>query len=902
MKISKRNRPLVLISLILFPMVIILCSFSLNVQAGPPIPEPDPNNGWHWDVNVGDQIYFEGEFILTNSTNGEVYAMWKDIWIYNITSIEDITTNWLGTHLFSQVNATRCYYNVTDGVNELEAYGESEELALFGHNSTDPITHRIRAGTSGVPFLLPINRTIGLDVDILAPIINETFYYPMGQVAFNKFDSYEFDNNTNWIHFENSTDHFYTDGYYFDNGTLEYGEAYLAAYMEDDPIYINATIRQVFDYIITDEVEWGVNVGDEIPFTMYMGSSDVDDADEIILNITHFDEVLFNKSKNSFSDEDNIYMVYQAVFADMFMWNGTDYNFIENTMISASNNFYPQYYDEVGGDPIMPLLWPINVPLEDYEFMWNLDTLRIWEGMRYDTINIMENGLLEFELSNSTSIDYVEIQMNKTTGITKSFLNINSEEEVMYFEVRSQTLVDWSVNVGDILYYKNNEEDLWDVQATILGTGSVYANMSEMFVPMGIALPSGQPEYQFFSYLYANISEWDSTTNSWDFDHGQPFAVANIYWPISPLQFDFGPPVLMPKGTTSSELSGLFDFYSSVFDVITYSPGHVLLRNSTLDRELNFYFDETSGRVTMMSGWMKQPTPGSDWNYMSIYPKFYKALTPGSNPFTLSTDFPSGITVSMDVDVSIGGPDAALIYNYFTMNPVNVSVPEGTPLGFFDQLLINWSLISGNITMTVTLPLSIDIDEIILFLYAFNMSGSMNWDSAPPEFYANYVTFDNLTNSMIYKMEPNMFFKGIMSAMSYEYINIPGDFTLTSTADDPDDDGDFDLTWTASSLANTYTIYQYDKFITEINGSLTILAAGVTDLTYSLSGYTNGTYYFIVVAVNSYGETLSNCIQIVVEIPPSEAGEPEIPGYNLLFLSLMLIIVSGLVIRKVRKK
>ncbi len=804
MKMSKRNRPLVLISLILFPMVIILCSFSLNVQAGPPIPEPDPNNGWHWGVDVGDQIYFEGEFILTNSTNGEVYSMWKDIWIYNITTIEDVIIDWLGTHEFSQVNATQCYYNVTEG--ELEAYydGYSSEIALFGYDSTDPITHRIRAGNNGIPFILPINGSSGVEVDILAPIINETFYYPMGNMAFNAFDNYTFDVDLKRIHFWNSTDGFFSDGRYYDNGTLEYGEAYLAAYMEDDPIYINATIRQVFDYIITDEVEWGVNVGDEIPFTMYMGSSDVGDADEIILNITHFDEVLFNKSKNSFSDEDNIYMVYQAVFADMFMWNGTDYNFIENTMISASNNFYPQYYDEVGGDPIMPLLWPINVPLEDYEFMWNLDTLRIWEGMRYDTINIMENGLLEFELSNSTSIDYVEIQMNKTTGITKSFLNINSEEEVMYFEVRSQTLVDWSVNVGDILYYKNNENELRDVQATILGIGSVYANMSEMFVPMGIALPSGQPEYQFFSYLYANISEWDFTTNSWDFDDGQPFAVANIYWPISPLQFEFGPPVLMPEGTTSSELSGLFDFYSSVFDVITYSPGHVLLRNSTLDRELNFYFDETSGRVTMMSGWIKQPTPGSDWNYMSIYPKFYEALTPGSNPFTLSTDFPSGITVSMDVDVSIGVPEAALIYNYFTMNPVNVSLPNGTAMAYFDQLFVNHYLISGNITMTITLPTSIDLTEMIFFFYAYNMSGTHEWDSPPPEFYIDSVTYNFVLNTITIEMPA--WDRGVISAMAY-----------FSIEDIPD----------------------------------------------------------------------------TVE---------EIPGYNIFFLSLMMIIVSGLVIRKVRKK
>lgn len=136
------------------------------------------------------------------------------------------------------------------------------------------------------------------------------------------------------------------------------------------------------------------------------------------------------------------------------------------------------------------------------------------------------------------------------------------------------------------------------------------------------------------------------------------------------------------------------------------------------------------------------------------------------------------------------------------MNPVNVSVPEGTPLVFFDQLLINWSLISGNITTTVTLPTSIDVDDIIIYLYAYNMSGTLEWDEAPPEFYNNYVTIDSLTNSIIYKMEPSMFLKGIISTMSYKLIT----------------------------------------------------------------------------------------------------AEEEIPGYSLFFLSLMIIIVSGLVIRKVRKK
>jgi len=215
MKISKSKRTIVLIVLVLIPMLLMITSFNLNAQAGPVIPEPDPENGWHWEVDVGTEIYFETEFILTNSSTGEVASMWKDIWIYNITSIEDVTLDWLGIHEFSQVNATQCYYNVSDG--EIEPYySNSQELALFGYNSTDPITHRIRAGQMGMPFLVPINGSSGVEVDILAPIINETFYTPLGNMAFNAFSNYTFDIGLDRIYFWNETPglHYYSDAYY----------------------------------------------------------------------------------------------------------------------------------------------------------------------------------------------------------------------------------------------------------------------------------------------------------------------------------------------------------------------------------------------------------------------------------------------------------------------------------------------------------------------------------------------------------------------------------------------------------------------------------------------------------------------------------------------------------------
>jgi len=98
---------------------------------------------------------------------------------------------------------------------------------------------------------------------------------------------------------------------------------------------------------------------------------------------------------------------------------------------------------------------------------------------------------------------------------------------------------------------------------------------------------------------------------------------------------------------------------------------------------------------------------------------------------------------------------------------------------------------------------------------------------------------------------------------------LPGSFTLSSNASDPDDNGLFILSWTGSSGATNYSIYQYSSFITEINGSLTLLADEITDPSLDLSGYSDGTYYYIVVAHNQIGDTSSNCITVIVQITKS---------------------------------
>ncbi len=123
----------------------------------------------------------------------------------------------------------------------------------------------------------------------------------------------------------------------------------------------------------------------------------------------------------------------------------------------------------------------------------------------------------------------------------------------------------------------------------------------------------------------------------------------------------------------------------------------------------------------------------------------------------------------------------------------------------------------------------------------------------------------------------------------------PGDFTLSSNAGNPDNNGIFELSWTTASEANNYSVYRSSSFITVIDGSVTLLANEITDLTWALSGYVDGTYYFIVVAHNNNGDTLSNCVEITVAIPG-------IPGYDSALILLTILGISFLLIKSKLKR
>jgi len=134
--------------------------------------------------------------------------------------------------------------------------------------------------------------------------------------------------------------------------------------------------------------------------------------------------------------------------------------------------------------------------------------------------------------------------------------------------------------------------------------------------------------------------------------------------------------------------------------------------------------------------------------------------------------------------------------------------------------------------------------------------------------------------------------------VNIEIPQLPEPFNLNTDADTPSDsDGEFKLFWTESNNANNYSVYQYSRYITEINGSLTLLSEEITDREFLISGYNNGEYYFIVIAKNNDGTILSNCINVNVVISTS-SNPASISGYPVYFIGITCIVVISILFKK----
>jgi len=236
--------------------------------------------------------------------------------------------------------------------------------------------------------------------------------------------------------------------------------------------------------------------------------------------------------------------------------------------------------------------------------------------------------------------------------------------------------------------------------------------------------------------------------------------------------------------------------------------------------------------------------------------------------------------------------NSTILYNDLQIQYSNSHVPTlsngqvNPNIGYNGSTVFTFSVIYSDKDNNAPYSITVTIDSDIFSMKKQNPSDSNYMDGYVYKLKKILSKIGNYTFS--FNCSDGLFFASIgpYSGPIVEEIILPSDFDLSTDADDPDNDGNFNLLWEASNGAVSYSVYEYHSYITVFNDSLTLKAGEITDLSLPLSGYTDGTYYFIVLALNEFGDTLSNCIEIVVEIPTppgnfilsSDAGSPDNDG------------------------
>jgi len=109
----------------------------------------------------------------------------------------------------------------------------------------------------------------------------------------------------------------------------------------------------------------------------------------------------------------------------------------------------------------------------------------------------------------------------------------------------------------------------------------------------------------------------------------------------------------------------------------------------------------------------------------------------------------------------------------------------------------------------------------------------------------------------------------------------PANFELYIILPEINTDGRISISWGESIGAVNYSVYVNNSYISNYENKGALIIDGLTELTYSIPGIlSDDIYYFVVIAYNSAGETISNCVNVTVQKLPlfftlSEEIEPQ---------------------------
>ena len=110
---------------------------------------------------------------------------------------------------------------------------------------------------------------------------------------------------------------------------------------------------------------------------------------------------------------------------------------------------------------------------------------------------------------------------------------------------------------------------------------------------------------------------------------------------------------------------------------------------------------------------------------------------------------------------------------------------------------------------------------------------------------------------------------GAINTINAANLTSPPAPTLNPITPNPSTNGTILLSSTAVPGAASYNLYRSASLVTAINGSVTSLGS-TGSISATNTVLTNGTYYYVVTAVNASGESnISNCQSVLVVIPPN---------------------------------